>query len=369
MNKIRVLQWHFIGIPGGVSEYMLNNWKYIDRSRFEFDFITGEYNSDIFLDRVGSRNNLKVVRSAAVDRDAFFEDMINLFRNGNYDAVHFNTSYWAGHELEQLAIDCGIPQVVVHSHSTKVDIDDKEKRVRAEQTHEQKKMEFNTSLATDFCACSTLAADWLFGPQIPREQIKIMKNAINIDSFIYNNNIREQYRKMLGINDEFVIGHVGRIAHQKNPHFLLDMFKAVTDRINNVKLLYVGTGPLEDEIKNYAKELGIYDKILFTGHRNDVSNIMQAMDIFCLPSRFEGLGIVLVEALTAGLKCIASNFVPQDINISDNICFLPFDVNKWADAVIDISTGYSRCNMHDVITDAGYNIKYQIKEVEKLYMR
>lgn len=368
MNKVRVLQWHFIGIPGGVSEYMLNNWKYIDRNRFEFDFITGEYNSDMFLDRVGSRNNLKVVRNAAVNRDAFFEDMTNLFRNGNYDAVHFNTSYWAGHELEQLAIDCGIPQIIVHSHSTKVDIDDYEKRIRTEQKHELKKIEFNTSLATDFCACSTLAADWLFGPQIPREQIKIMKNAINIDGFIYNEDIREQYRKILGINDEFVIGHVGRISHQKNPHFLLDIFKAVTNRISNVKLLYVGTGPLEGEIKQYAKELGISDKIIFTGQRNDVNNLMQAMDLFCLPSRFEGLPIVLIEAQTAGLKCIAANTITDEICISENICLLPLEVNKWVDAIFDVSNGYNRCNMHDIITDAGYNIKYQIKEVEKLYL-
>lgn len=368
MDKIRVLQWHFIGIPGGVAEYMLNNWKYIDRKRFEFDFITSEYNSDMFLDRVGSAKNLKVVRSAAVDRDAFFKDMTDLFRYGHYDAVHFNTSYWAGHELEKLAINCGIPKIIIHSHSTRVDIDDQEKRIRAEQRHELKKAEFNTSLATDFCACSNLAADWLFGPQIPRNQIKIMKNAIKIDNYLFNKDIREKYRSMFGIGSEFVIGHVGRIAYQKNPYFLIDMFRAVCDRISNVKLLYIGTGLLEEEIKQYSQKLGVFDKIIFTGQRNDVNNLYQAMDMFVLPSRFEGLPIVMVEAQTAGLKCIASNLITDEVCITNNAQLLPLDKDLWANKVIEIYKGYERRDMTEEITASGYNICYQIKEVEKLYM-
>lgn len=369
MSKIKVLQWHLTDIPGGVSEYMLNNLKYIDKDKIETDFIFVGNNSEQYLDRIGSTKRIKTVRSAAENRDAFFEDMNNLFRNGGYDAVHFNTSYWAGHELEKMARDNNIPQIIVHSHSTRIDIENEERRRKAEENHEIKKAEFSIYLATDFCACSHLAADWLFGPQIPRDKIKILNNAINVEKYLFNRKIREKYRHELGVEDSYVIGNVARMSHQKNHEFLLDVFAEVCNTIDNAKLLLVGNGPLENEIRRKTKLLGLLDKVIFAGHRNDVSNIMQAMDVFCLPSRFEGLPIVLVEAQSAGLECIASDQITNEVCITDNIHQLPFCIESWATLLSEIAKGYKRKNMYDIITEKGYNIKYQINIVEKLYQK
>lgn len=369
MEKVKVFQFPIRNSNGGITHYAVNNWRYMDKNKFECDFGTVSKHID-FEDEIFSLGaGLKYVSCYAEENEQrFIEDIRRILIDGRYDAVHLHTSFWKSFLVEQIALDCKIPKIIVHSHSTKVDVQDDAQRIDAEKIHNIRKAEFNISLATDFCACSKDAADWLFGEQIPRECIKILNNAIDVDRFIYDDDIRNRYRKELGIEDCFVIGHVGRMAYQKNHEFLLDIFADAEKKIPNARLLLIGDGPLKDDIVKQAEILGITDKIIFAGHRNDVNNIMQAMDVFCLPSRFEGLGIVLVEALSAGLKCIASDVVPREIDISDNISFLPFDKKKWSDMIVDFSKGYSRLDMYNIITEAGYNIKYQIKEVEKLYL-
>jgi glycosyltransferase involved in cell wall biosynthesis len=137
--------------------------------------------------------------------------------------------------------------------------------------------------------------------------------------------------------------------------------------LDNAKLLLVGDGQLKDRLIDVAKSLKIDDKVIFTGNRNDVNDILQASDVFCLPSRFEGLGIVLIEAQSAGLKCLASDVIPKEVCVTDNITMLPNKVENWVEQIIEISKGYERRNMYEEITNAGYNIKEQIKKVEKLY--
>ena len=185
---------------------------------------------------------------------------------------------------------------------------------------------------------------------------------------MFNKSIREKYRYKLGLKDSFVIGHVGRMAYPKNHEFLLNVFAELRKMVKNSKLLLIGDGPLEESIKKQAELLNIKDNIVFTGSRNDVNNLMQAMDVFCLPSWFEGLPISLIEAQTSGLECIGSNKITDEVCISNNIRLLPLEIHRWLDRIVEISKGYERKNMYDIITDSGYNIRNHIKEVEKLYM-
>lgn len=368
MSKIRVFQFPFADANSGKKHYVMNNWKNIDKDKFHFDFATVRKHLDFENEILETGAGVKYISCTAEnDKNRFVEELSEILY-GNYDAVHLHTSFWKSFLVEQIAIDCKIPKIIVHSHNTFISMEDAEKRAEAEKIHNIRKSEFDTSLATDFCACSRAAADWLFGEQIPKGRIKILNNAIDADKFIYNKDIRSKYRTELGLDECFVIGHVGRMAYQKNHEFLLNVFAEVTKKISNVRLLLIGEGPLKKNIELQAERLGIFDKIIFAGVRSDVNNLMQAMDLFCLPSRFEGLGIVLVEALCAGLKCIASDVVPEEINISDNISFLSLDIYKWTNLIIDYAKGYKRNDMYDVITNAGYNLKYQIKEVEKLYL-
>lgn len=368
MNKIKVLQFPIRSTNGGISHYAMQNWSFINKDRFSFDFCAVKNRVPIEKDIIESGAGMKYISCyAEEDEKQFIKEFRDIFRKNNYDAIHLHTSFWKSFVVEKIALDCGIPKIIVHSHSTNIDINDIYKRKKAEEIHNRKKKEFNTSLATDFCACSWKAADWLFGNQIPRDRIKILKNAININRFIFDNEIRNKYRRELGLDNCFVVGHVGRLQYPKNQDFLIDVFVEISKKVSNARLLLVGEGGLETDLKSKVSLLGLNDKVTFTGFRNDVNCLLQAMDVFCLPSRFEGLPIVLIEAQSAGLKCFASNVITPEICLTNNIELLDLDIESWSERLIEISKGYERNNMYDEITEAGYNIVEQVKVIERLY--
>ncbi len=368
MDKIRIFQFPIAGSNGGITHYAMNNWKYLDKYMFSCDFGTVSKQL-VFSDEIEKNGaGLKYISCTAENnREKFIEEMTKLLK-GNYDIVHLHTSFWKSTLVEDIARECKIPKIIVHSHSTMVDIFDDEKRKIAEEQHRKIKENFSVSCATDFWACSKLAADWLFGENIPRDRIKIMKNAIDVDNFTFDNKIRKIYREKLNLDNSFVISNVGRLVYAKNQEFLLYVFSKVVKEIKNAKLLLVGNGVLLDYLKELARELKIDHKVILLGERNDVNNILQATDLFCLPSRIEGLGICLVEAQASGLKCLSSDFVPFEACITNNIQRVPLNVNKWVEKIIEVANGYERKNMYNEITKAGYNIKYQIKELEKMYL-
>lgn len=369
MRKIKIFQFPIRESKGGVTKYALNNWRYMDKNKFECHFGTCSKSLSFEDEIINLHAQVRYISCyAEQNREQFIKEVKRLFLTEKYDIIHLHTNWWKSFLVEQIAIECNISKIIVHSHNTQIDIKDDITREKEEKNHNIKKEEFNTSLATDFWACSNAAADWLFGSQIPRNKIKIMNNAIDVNKFIYNEEVRQKYRKDLGLENNFVIGHIGRMVYQKNHEFLLNMFAKVVKNQKNARLLLIGDGELKEDIINQAQKLNISDKIIMLGYRNDAAELLQAMDVFCLPSRFEGFPIVAVEAQSAGLKCILSNPITSESKITDNLELLPFNINSWVDTILNISNGYERKNMHDIITNVGFNIEKQIKEVEKLYL-
>ena len=367
-RKIKVLQMP-VYATGGVNSYVLKNWEFIDKSKFQFDFATLSKQPLDFEDRLKEQGcKVHYISCYAEENRPQFIDELNRIYDEGYDAVHLHTSYWQGFLMEEVAIQRNIPIIIVHSHSTMIDIDEDKVREERKSIHERLKEDFNTDLATHFFACSELAADWLFGSRIPRNKIKILNNAINIEEFTFNLAIREKMRKNLGLKDSFVIGHVGRFTFQKNHKMLINIFKDVCKKIPNAKLMLIGDGVFEDDIKRDVYDYGISERVLFLGLRNDISDLMQAMDIFVLPSRFEGLPIVLIEAQAAGLKCLASEFISKEVKVTPEFDFLPYDNSKWVDKIIAFaSSGHVRTDMSNEVAKAGYSIKEQVKVLEKIY--
>lgn len=352
---------------GGITNYVLQNLRFINKDRFQFDFVTFSEKLD-FEDEVkkyGSQIHYLKYR-AEENKEKFIEDMNKIFDLG-YDVVHLHTSYWKSFLVEEIAIKRKVAKIIVHSHSTRVDLHDGKKREEAIRIHNKQKNIFSTDLATDFFACSQSASDWLFGDQIPKASIKILNNAIDTKQFLYNEDIRLKYRRNLGLEDCFVLGHVGRFTYQKNHEMIIDMFKKVCDRVENARLILVGDGPLKKDIYEKATKNNILDKILFLGRRSDVANLMQAMDVFLLPSRFEGLGFVLIEAQSTGLKCLASEFVPKETKITSLIEYLPYNIDEWYEKIILYVDGYKRTSKVDKIINQGYSLEEQIKQIEELY--
>jgi glycosyltransferase involved in cell wall biosynthesis len=368
MSKIKVLQFSIGNRCGGVTQYILKNWEFIDKEKFQFDFVTLSKELDFEKKLTQQECKIHYISCYAEENIEKFKKEMNKVFDEDYDVVHLHTNYWRSFVVEELAMKNRIPKVIVHSHNTMIiDAVNEEKRKESIRTHNMQREKFSTGLATDFCACSQLAADWLFGEQIPRNRIKIMKNAIDVKAFSFDEAIRNEYRKMLGLENCYVLGHIGRFDYQKNHEMLIETFNKACTTIPNARLMLVGVGVLEDYIREKVYKYGLEDKVLFMGKRSDVSSLLQTMDLFLLPSRYEGFGIALLEAQASGVKCLASINVPNEVVITDNIELIDLDANEWAKKVIDYSKGYERVNVDDIITAAGYNIRYQIKELEELY--
>jgi glycosyltransferase involved in cell wall biosynthesis len=367
MKKIKILQMPISNTGRGLTKYVLENWRFIDKTRYQFDFVTLSKSLDFEKDLLEQGCKIHYLTCSSMENEKQFTKEMKQILEENYNAIHLHTSYWNGFLVEKLAKEHGCPKIIVHSHSTLVDISDEHLRNRLIAEHNQYKELFSTDYATHFCACSWQAADWLFGDQIPRDQIRILNNAIDVDMYNYNELIRKQYRDDMKIEDCFVMGHVGKFTYLKNHSFLIEVFKKVSSILPKARLMLIGDGPLEEEIHQMAVDYGLVDKILFLGKRNDVPNLLQAMDVFLLPSKFEGLGLVLIEAQASGLTCIASDCLPLESKITPNVHYLDSKLDLWMKEILKYSKNINRTNNIEQIKEQGYSIKNEVKILEKLY--
>jgi glycosyltransferase involved in cell wall biosynthesis len=369
MKKIKVLQFP-AGLPtGGKTRYMLENWNVIDKNRFQFDFAT-------FLPKLAYEEDLKRQGCevhhfscyAEDDRERFAAEF-NAALDAGYDAIHLHTGYWHDFACEEIAIKRNVPIIAVHAHNNRPNVERGSFSFEeALEAHERKREEFCPELATHFLACSRAAADFLYGSQIPKEKIQIMNNAIELGRYAYNPETREKKRNALGIVHSFAVGHVGRFAYQKNHDFLIEAFADAAKELPNAVLLLIGEGELREGIEGKANALGLKGKVRFLGGRGDVAELYQAMDIFVLPSRFEGLPIAMIEAQTSGLKCLAADTITDEARITDNLRFLPIEPQTWSDAIVEAAnSAFERRDCSAQVAAAGYSITEQIKILERIY--
>jgi len=364
----KVLHFTIANTGGGITKFVLRLWKYIDRERFHFDFVTMSKQLDFAEELEKEGCKIYYLSTYAEDnKEQFIKEVEEILDNG-YDIVHLHTSWWRGFVLEEISKRKGVQKIIVHSHNTDVHIKESQSREVARQLHFQQRELLTEDMATDFIACSEDAAEWLYGDRIPKEKIKIIPYAIEVENYRYSERERIRQRKKLNLKpQDYVIGHVGRFAYQKNHDFLINVFEDISYLNEHAKLLLIGIGELEEKIRNKVFQRNLQDKILFLGKRDDVAALMQAMDLFAFPSRFEGFGIVLIEAQAAGLKCIVSNEVPQIAKITENICFLPFVKKMWVDNILKYIEGYERKDMSEVLKEAGYDMDTLVKKIECIY--
>lgn len=355
-------------VNNGVYRYIFNNWEYMDHDRFEFGFLM-QAPDELKKTEEWKKNHFEI-RSFSipqrVDPDRFRKEIYDILSDG-YDIVHLHTSYWRGFMIEEIAMELGVPRVIVHSHSSSIDQNDPEERKKQMEVHNELKAQFSDRLATDFWACSNLAAQWLFGPQIPKDKIRIMPNAINVDSFRYNPAVRNRLRKQYCLDDKIVLGNTGRFEYQKNQEFLIEVFKRVHDRIDNAFLVLIGEGLKEDALRSLVNGYGLNDHVMFAGWKNNVNEWLQAFDVFCLPSLFEGFPISLVEAQTSGLKCIVSDSVTREVDITGDINYESLDLDKWTDRIVGLCNDNPRIDRSNDMINAGYDLKNAARRLESYY--
>lgn len=235
-----------------------------------------------------------------------------LFREKKYRIVHSNINTLSVFPL-YAAKKAGVPVRIAHSHSTSNPCEWKKNLIK------NALRPFSKVWATDYFACSELAGRYLFGNKaFDKGEVKIIHNAIDVEKFKFDPEARKKLRKEISIaDDDFVIGHIGRFVQTKNHSFLVSMFAKLKKEKNNAKLVLVGQGPLINKIRQQADELGLAKDVLFLGQRNDVEKLYSVFDVFCLPSLYEGFGMVLVEAQSNGLAAIVSKNVPAEADFGN----------------------------------------------------
>ena len=269
---------------GGVESVVMNYYKNIDRNRIQFHFLCDEDSTDIPYEEIEKLGGKVIVIPPYQKLFKYQKELYRIFKENNYKIIHSHINALSVFPL-RIAKKSGVPIRIAHSHSTS------NKKEWKKNILKMILRSFSKLYANNYFACTEYAGKWLFGKKVvERKELNVINNAIDLKKFEFNENIREDLRKELGIKeDTLIIGHVGRFMKQKNHEFLIDVFEKAIKQDDNIYLILVGQGPLEDKIKEMAKEKGIEDKILFLGQRNDVNKLYQAMDIFVLPSLYEGL--------------------------------------------------------------------------------
>lgn len=216
-------------------------------------------------------------------------------------------------------------------------------------------------------ACSEEAGKIITFPFQTLSNLLILQNAIDYDKFLFNQSTRLKMREKLRLNDEFVLGHVGRLSKEKNHIFMLDLMTRIIQVSENIKLIFIGNGEEKYNLLNEIKKRNLSKYIIMIETNSQIFNYLQAMDLFLFPSLFEGLGMSLIEAQAAGLKCIASTNVPEETCISNQVKYIDLDVNSWVNEILRIKEkGYKRKFYYNINKNK-FDIKYQVKKLEDLY--
>ena len=346
---------------GGVQQLLLNYYNNIDRMQIKFDFI-------VHGDRIGSLeqevNELgSTVYHVTPKKVSFIKNFIEInkvIKEGKYDVVHCHQDFSNFSSLFLAKVN-SVPVRISHAHSNFAS----NKRIR--KVRNVLLRHLNGKYANYFFACSKEAGKWLHGSQWKPDNSDslIMRNAIDINKFEFNNDIRSLYRKKLGVEDKLVLLHVGRFSIEKNHLFLLDILSELLKYHNWYVLLLVGSGPLESEIKQEAIDRCIIENIKFLGARDDVAALMSASDIFLLPSKQEGFGMTAIEAQVSGLRTFVSDSIPLDTKISDLIEYLTIKKKSiWIDKLLK-QQGYDRELSSKGVDKFEFSIVFHASEYEK----
>lgn len=352
---------------GGVQAILKNYYSYMNTDEFRFDFIVhgdkiGEFES--FFEAYGSKIHHVTPRRQNPVKNIL--EIAKVIKDGNYDIVHCHQDYHGAIAM-LLAKHYGVKKRIIHCHRAFPPEKWHNKLIRSVGTFIIKKT------ATNFMACSQFAAEWLYRKKdFISNKVILLKNATNLEKFLYSEEKRDRIRKELKLDNSIVIGHVGRFTYQKNHELLIDIFNEFLKTCSHGVLMLIGDGELKEDIVKKVKSLGIEEKILFLGIRSDVFELLNVMDVFVFPSRYEGLPIVVIELQANGLPAVCSEFVAKEVAITNDVFFVEkekyTDISQWIILINKaLEQGRSGSNNISVLRKAGYDIKIEAKKLEAIY--
>lgn len=359
---IRVLQIGLGPNPGGVENCIMNYYRAINRNEFQFDFIDVYGKGLAYADEILSmggriysllsfkKNPLKMAKQLKV-----------ILLQEKYDIIHINILSAANMLPILLSCRYSTAKVIVHSHNSSIPSGWVRRILNSLNVHLLRKLQ------VEKWACGLMAGQWMWGKDFSTDDI--VYNAVKFEQYEKNDVIRNEIRERCGFKqNEIVVGFVGRLSEQKNPLFLIDIIRCLVKQDEKFKLLIIGDGELRSNLEELIRQYNIENNVYFAGVRNNVNDWYKAMDLFVLPSLFEGLPLVGIEAQASGLPCFFSDRITEEVNVTNTVKYLPINngMMLWIEA---INYCMENGEMNPIIFPENYKVDYAVKILTEKYIR
>lgn len=372
MNKINKKILYIVSnirVSNGVTSVIMNHYQKLLDAGYQVDFCSLYNWSSPYIRMIlqnGSRyyilpqendnNSSELVRisedgarTGKPDAKKAYIFLSKIIREGNYGIVHIHILGRYALMASRIAKKCNVPVRIFHSHNP-IYIHNLYSLLWS--------LRYNVPCVRNcnrYLACSEIAGKSMFR----NRKFNVIRNTIDTNNIHYSSEKRMELRRKLSIMDDcFVYGTVCRQTYQKNPYFLVDVFGEIASKRENAKFMWAGTGELENKVRDYAFKKGLSGKLDFIGNQTDMSSVYSTLDAFILPSLYEGLGIVFVEAQACGVPVYASDVVPKDVQLTKLMHYISLkkSASEWADEIISDNNNYGdRCMYKQEIIDAEYD--------------
>ena len=358
MNKKILIVITTAFVPyGGLTTVMMNYYRAMDKTGLQIDFAsTNDPPKDLLNELKSNGSNYFNLGNRKKQLPKYLKNLKAVLKKEQYDIIHVNgNSATMAFEL-RTAKKCGVLMRIAHGHTTQTD-----HIILNRLLKRAIKKSYTYAIAV-----SSKAGNWLYGS----DKYEILKNAIDVNVYKYNEAVRRRIQSELSIKNKCVIGHLGKIYEPKNHDFLIDIFYEIKKINNDTCLLLVGDGELKDKIKSKCEHLKLED-VIFTGMVSNVYDYFQAMDLFVFPSLWEGSPLALIEAQASGLACIVSTNVTTDSKCTERTVYMDLaaGAKAWAQKVIEVSNNLSnRADVIDEIRHCGYDIQTEAKKLRMIYL-
>lgn len=338
---------------GGVEAYITNLCSKLDKEKYEVVFCWPEMQIDgkLWICPSNRHNYLKYVR--------FWR---KFYKENHFDVLYLNTCDVVSIDQLKFAKSAGIPIRIIHSHNTNNQQGIQRKMSSFHQLSERRNRQTLHQYATHLFACSQTAGDWMFDGRA----YHIIKNGIQLSKYQFDYEKRVRIREKFGYSEERLVGIIGRLDPQKNTFFAVRILETLLLR-DRIKAVFVGDGEQRFEVETVVKNAGLEQKIRFVGAVDNVNEWMSAIDCLLMPSLFEGLPFVLVEAQAAGLPCVISSAVSEEANLTGLVEYIDLteETEVWADRILE-ACQKERLDTTQQLIDAGYSITETAKTVSEI---